>query len=468
MWSIIFLTAFGRKKLLDVTGDIMAKKSIFKDVLWYFFCMVTVAQILFMMCFFIKQFGNVTLYASTTEFLEIAQTLQTDEYMGILYPLLIRGAMYLEHIMVISYYQIVYIIQTAVSIMAAGFFLGSYFDFSQKKGSFYISLSYFISIPMLAAMYTRLQPVTLQLALWLCLFGGAKSIWNSSKKIPYSIGMLSGSVALVLLVPNDRYALLLFWAGLAAAALIKKSGQKRVLVMSGLCIFCMALSICFLQSGNGRGRMERNLSSAWFLECTSPHFAKDYVCWPEEVREVVSLEDAIGMVRREDGLLKGIDQKLTDVYGRKQTNAFYRRMGNTAFRMHTKETVYSFKDDVLQGIFTPFSIMNHKNSGYNSKDGYWYSDFPKALGKAGKYLYFGSIIGLGMLLLIKLIECAVTIGKSKKGMLKEKKFPLKAVCMIAFVGIVQVAVSAFLDVGAMDYGHYPVMIFLWYFIAIVV
>lgn len=440
----------------------MTKKNIWESALWYFFYVITMIQSLMMLWFFGKQFGNLTIYANTTEYLEIAKNLQTDEYMGILYPLFIRCAIWLENVLVFSYYQIIYVAQLVIMIVATAFFVGSYSDTIKSRMKYLIIVSFLVSIPMLAAMYTGLEPVTLQMALWLFVLGCVKRVQIGDKKIPYSIGIVLGSIALVLLVPNDRYVLLLFYAIIMTVAIVKKRERKRWVAMSLLFIAGTVACMGILKSGEGRGRMEQNLHSAWFLECTSPHFAKDYVCWPEEVRSVIPFEEAVLMVRRDDGLLFGIDDALVEAYGRKMTDSFYRQMGNTAFSMHTKETVFSFRDDVLQGVFTPFSIMNHKNSGYNSKDGYWYSDFPGVFSNAGKYIYFGSIIALTLLLIGKV---SLTIMK----MWKEKRVIVlsEITCMVCVIGLGQVISSAYLDVGAMDYSNYPIMIFLWYFMAIV-
>lgn len=441
----------------------MTRKNIWKSALWYFFCMVTVIQSLAMLYFFGTQFTKVTMYADTAEYLEIARSLQTDEYMGILYPLLLRGTMWLENVLVIKYYQITYIVQLAAMIMATAYFVASYFDFGKSKVKFYVVVSYLVSIPMIAVMYTRLEPVVLQVVLWLFLLGSIKRMWIAEKKNGYSLGILITSAAMVLLIPNDRYVLLFFYAVITAMVLVRKQEWRRIGVMSILFLVCAALCTGFLQSGEGRGRMEHNLSSAWFLECTSPHFAKDYVCWPEEVRAVIPLEEAVLMVRRDDGLLMGIDQRLVEVYGREKTNGFYRQMGNTAFGMHTKETVYSVRDDVIQGVLTPFSIMNHKNSGYNSKDGYRYSEFPAVFGNAGKYIYFGSVLALAICLLGKAAAYVSAMIKEKRVMA-----PVRITRMLMAMGILQVIVSACFDVGAMDYANYPMMIFLWYFMAIVI
>jgi len=433
----------------------MTKTNIWKSTLWYFFCVITTIQSLVMFYFFVKQFGDLTIYANTTEYLDIAQNLRADEYAGVLYPLLIRFAVWLEDIMVISYFQIIYILQIVAMISATAFFVRSYFEVFESKKKYFAIVAFLVSIPMLAAMYTRLEQVTFQVSLWLFLFGCVKQIQIEEKKIPYSVSLLLGSIALILLTPNDRYGLLFLYAVITTVAMVQKKERKRVAVLSLLYIAGMVACIFVLKSGEGRGRMEQNIYSAWFLECASPHFAKDYVCWPEEVRAVIPFEDTVLMVRRDDGLLYGVDHILVENYGRDKTNSFYRQMGNTAFVMHTKETVISLRDDILQGIFTPFSIMNHKNSGYNSKDGYWYSDFAEVFSGAGKYIYFGSIIALAFLLLGKVVSVIV------------KARNRKSCILVLEIGICQVMVSAYLDVGAMDYSNYPIMILLWYFMAIV-
>lgn len=434
----------------------MTKRNVWKSALWYFFCIITMIQMVAMGFYFVRQFGSITLYESTREYIEIATSLHIDEYVGFLYPLILRTAMWLENVLAIRYYQILYVVQLVCAICAVGHFVKHFFDFQKKKFQYLIVVGFLVSIPMISSMYTVIGPVTLRLALWLFLLVSLKQ-WKDSRSV---LGM---SLAILLLVPKDFYLLLVIYGALTAVAFVNKTDRKRMFILSLLLLLGGTASVEVMQNGNGSGRMERSFSSAWFLECTTPHFAKDYVCYPEEARAVVSLDEAVLMVRRDDGLLKGIDERLVNAYGRKKTNDFYREMGNTAFRMHTKETIYSLRDDVVQGIFTPFSIMNHKNTGYNSKDGYWYSDFVHVFGNGGKYLYFGSVIVLLVLLLTKGIWKIV-------GAIKEKniKYVLRGPGMLIAVGILQVVVSACLDVGAMDYVNYPIMIFVWYFMAVVI
>ena len=88
-------------------------KATIKTAIKYLFYLITIVQVFLGLLWVIRNFGKVYMWPETAEYLDIAKNYVIDEYVGIIYPILVR----------FLYFIPLYIFQLALAITSAFLFL---------------------------------------------------------------------------------------------------------------------------------------------------------------------------------------------------------------------------------------------------------------------------------------------------------------------------------------------------------
>lgn len=340
--------------------------------------------------------GNFSTYQSfpeTEELRQIADTLVTDEYVGILYPCVVRFAEGVSRLCPVPYYCLIYLMQLGLCFWTLWKLTG------KNPGKIWLVL-WLMTLPPAAQFNLAVLPQSPAVfMLLLCFYDSRYGKW-----IKAAVCWLLGG----LLLPE----FFLFGGGIYFAGLIFKMIRRRIpkrMVFQGI---IAAVLVCLLTGitdsaaveVHSRGRMARTPAAMALHRCVWPYFSVNRSFWAEEAKEAVSEESLIeisrdpGKVSREFGLV------MEKTYGVKQSQSIYWKMAKDSFRIGTKKVVGDFTMDLLGYALSPFVIVWNLRGYGTTFSGWNYSMMQHRTPHLTKcYVYYaGNVLPFVLLLALAL------------------------------------------------------------------
>lgn len=217
--------------------------------------------------FFLMTQWDVTGFVSETADMELgARSGIVDEYMGYLYPFIVRGAVSLQGKLEIPYYIFVYCFQGVLFLVALYYLVNSL----QKGIPKLLMISAICTLPMVVRCLLQVSPFLLRCVFGMLIVGSMIYISKQDGKKLYFWCLLIISYFMAAMnVPDDAYLLgmiLLIFMVLYG----RKKSTKQMVVMIALGI-CLLLCPIVVQKRNeisgGYGRMQRSIASTVFRNC---------------------------------------------------------------------------------------------------------------------------------------------------------------------------------------------------------
>ena len=146
----------------------------------------------------------------------------------------------------------------------------------------------------------------------------------------------------------------------------KEAGEQREKVPFGLAIFFTAAGIFLANAGLNsafpearRIYRENNPGTAAVSRFVWPNFASNYFFWDEEVKAVLSEEDAVRLCQRIDLLETEFYPAMVEAYGTGKATRLCLEMGYRCLMDRSRETVLEIGRDLKDHLLIPFTIENN-------------------------------------------------------------------------------------------------------------
>lgn len=146
----------------------------------------------------------------------------------------------------------------------------------------------------------------------------------------------------------------------------KEAGEQREKVPFGLAIFFTAAVIFLANAGLNsafpearRIYRENNPGTAAVSRFVWPNFASNYFFWDEEVKAVLSEEDAVRLCQRIDLLETEFYPAMVEAYGTGKATRLCLEMGYRCLMDRSRETVLEIGRDLKDHLLIPFTIENN-------------------------------------------------------------------------------------------------------------
>ena len=146
----------------------------------------------------------------------------------------------------------------------------------------------------------------------------------------------------------------------------KEAGEQREKVPFGLAVFFTAAVIFLANAGLNsafpearRIYRENNPGTAAVSRFVWPHFASNYFFWDEEVKAVLSEEDAVRLCQRIDLLETEFYPAMVEAYGTGKATKLCLEMGYRCLMDRSRETVLEIGRDLKDHLLIPFTIENN-------------------------------------------------------------------------------------------------------------
>lgn len=401
-------------------------------------CISTLAviQILLGIFWIIFNFSGLQNFRETKELLEIAESMVTDEYTGILYPLLIKGALFLEKIFSVPYYCCLYAAQLILGFTA----IYKVLDHFPRRTWITFAV---MTIPVVCQFYLAVLPQSMAVsALLLCFYYCGRD------------SRLKGAVcwlAAGLLIPEYFFFGAVLFVGQTIAGAVSKKEKRRKILTEGItgillvCISAGTIGSLTVQC-HSRGRMARTPAAMALHRTVWPDFATYQYFWNSLVQEAVSEDDLIETARNPDKVYSLFGIKMEEAYGVKEVQATYWQMAETALRVGTKEIIGGILNDFLEYSIPPAALgANLKGIGV-SFSGWNYGRMAERAPMLTRwYVIYSSNAFLPVLLLVLLYWLS---GEKRKEGVKEIR--LRSVWLAA-VSLLFVLWYTFSASGMQDY-----------------
>jgi hypothetical protein len=340
------------------------------------------AQIVLAVAWTALNFNHVPRYGDTPEYIDLAKTLRTDAYRGVLYPLMIYLAQRMGPASHFHWY--IYILQLAMSLGASLYFFHILLSClgSRAGGQEKITSARRRALRLFCALLVSTNPLVLHFSLTVLTDSLALSFALlfvaslSALLLGISPGALHASVLLasfigMSLMRAEKYHVgvgVLVASGLAYGMIRRRSDLRgflrrlsvplAVLVVSTWAVFHVRET----QTAD-LGRPPARAAVFAFNRCVWPNLAEMYPRLPARIKEIVTYEDALFFDKHKHhvNFLMSKIQRATGDWD--ETESMLKEMTKLCLRDHPARAAFSIGRDFLKYVFSPFVVV------YESFDG---------------------------------------------------------------------------------------------------
>lgn len=334
----------------------------------FLFYIAAAVQILLGICWASGQFFGVQEWQSTYEYLDISKTFLLDEYIGILYPLLLKVFVGVENLTGLPFYMPVYVLQIGAAVCAVRLFAGEVLSLPGAQ-AWWVT-GYLTSFPMLLQFHMSVRPESLAFS------GTFLLLWILREKSVAAAAFVTA--AMIWLMPETLAVTVVIWILVLIRKMTEKPERKRLSVSLLMLALALMLGIganAAFQKPGSRGRIQKSFWAAAFQRVVTDYFSRSYAVWDDEVIRTFTIEEAMEQAKRTDNMMYSVGPTLEETWGGKEANRLYRQMTLVCFRIRTREVVYGIRDDMVDSLLMPFSVWWQKNGVRKSGTGWNYERF---------------------------------------------------------------------------------------------
>ena len=351
------------------------KQALLPVVQGFLLCAV-VLQIILGVMYIGKNFMAVPQFHDTAIYLEIAEQLVTDEYTGILYPLLIKLC---KAISFIPYQIPIYIIQIVARVY--GVYRFAYTWIGRKIPAFVCAL-WINTIPFVAQAHVSVLPHSL--ALTCLIFMSLQVLKGSVKRRTLTITEWAGLLcSFVFLAQLDRIYVLpgmlfLLWG--AVLQFYNRTHRVLLFVVSlfisvGMLIVNVAI-FHVTQNPGHYGRIQRTTASAFFQRTGVITLKDKYqIYMPLEVQDSYTGEDLNYISNYPYKIKYEFGPALEARLGQKRANEIYVELGMLGLTEATRENTINIAQDVIRYAVPLGGYASWQNGELQGATGWNYQQF---------------------------------------------------------------------------------------------
>jgi len=364
----------------------------------YIFYLITGIQVLFALIWIGNNFFHVYMWPETAEYLDIVKNYVLDEYVGIIYPFLVK---YL-------YFIPLYVVQLLLASVSTYLFLWNGIKLEQNNAMW--GTAYIVTFPMLLQFHLAIRPESIRLS------------------------------AVMLCVTFFTY---------------KKRNWKRYLALA--CLVIVLFGITRSQQTTGaRGRIQRSFWAAAFQRTCTEYYSQSFVAWDDRTLSTYTIWEALEIIKRSDNMMYEIGPTMDKKWGLDAANESYKEMTLTCVRIRTRDVVENIVNDLEDSIKLPFSILQQQDGTRRSQTGRNYEAFVSQSSKIN-HIYWNFGIWAMLALLFAGMVRYITDSMAGKHVVKILNFSWELLVAVILQWIYKTMTTG----DALDYSRYLLIIAGW-------
>lgn len=328
-----------------------------RRVLERVFALLMVVQILCGIAWLVKNIGFEALFYETQVYLKAAEDLVIDEYMGILYPLLIWVAKGAEKLLKVPYYMMMYVMQLAAALSAVSHFL-------QQRGWIretgrssmtrkWFLVVYLVTFPMLLQLHLAVLPYSLAWSVFVVLISEGMYYMKHTGEICGKVLMkLCGLWILgYILLPDYGWLMGVFVCGVFCKILLKnRKWALRLLTAFLSTVLCFGVIAGSTQTPGSMGRMQKTVGAVLVHRFVWPYFVRDSFFWDERVTDTFEYYDLLEFAQSPEAVDYKFGPILEEKYGKEEANDIYWDMAVISFSSGSKKTLLNITRDFFVNL----------------------------------------------------------------------------------------------------------------------
>lgn len=350
--------------------------------------LLTGGQIVLGLLWLCANMGGYQAFRESAEVIDAARTWKLDEYVGILYPVVVRCVQMIGGWFHFSFLYLLYAIQLSAAFLGGAWML--YWLMGEKASdnrfprkarwlngkTIYGSL-YLLTIPMLLQCHMAVLPQSVALTLLYLLTGQSLKLMRRREKGGLltdwaMLGILWTAAALTL--PEYAWIGSIFplacLTGRVWEAFVKRremvqnaAAYRRGIVAALLVLIVGAAGIWGIQKAaiepGSRGKMVKTLGAAAMRRIVWPNFGKDSYFWIEPVWQVFDEKELSGISLNPESVIDTFGPVMENAYGVDRANEIYWNMAGNTFRVRTKEIAADIGLDYLAYSCPQISLLRN-------------------------------------------------------------------------------------------------------------
>lgn len=383
-------------------------------ILQRLFLILMLAQILSGIVWLIKNMGHLSQFHETYIYTKAAENLVLDEYMGILYPLLIALAKGIEEIIPLPYYTFLYFVQVVCASFSGFYFLYRMKWIKQKgkKGKILAVLAtlYLLTFPLLLQLHLAVLPYSLAMSAAVLLIGEGLFYLRNGELVSGSVLIkLCGLWLLTyLLLPDCGLLMGVFVCGIFLGIPGQnKRWRLRLLMALVSTALCFGVISGSTQTPGSMGRMQKTTGAAMVSRFVWPHFVNYSFYWDERINETFEYLDLLRFAQSPEAVMYEFGPILEEKYGKEEADSIYRDMAVTSLRLGTRQALAGAGRDFLSFLCPQAAVQEQLRDNDSSLSGWNYGRMQDNAPVATKYYMNIALTGWNVMCLLGMIRLLI-------------------------------------------------------------
>ena len=401
-------------------------------------------QILMGGTYIVLNIGKTQQFMESIRLFGLGEQLVSDGYTGILYSALLwlchilsggAHAVYANGITTIPFSAFISVLQLVCFAAATWYFLGVWMENGWKKA---VCTAYLLTVPFLLQMHLAVLPWSLGLSTVEVMLGGFLRLVRQGNHVDKEIEEPASRIEREKNTEKKKNTeqtdgkkdILCMSLGLMAAGLIRvdlfwlcglsllcarfllfiKKETRESVMVSGKKLFLVFLLVEIAVFTVNRvtyvpqeDRIQNSFQASMVSRFVWPNFATNYYFWSDEVKEAISLEDAVKICQREDALESFFGPVMEQKYGYRKAKSLYLEMAYQCFMDRTKEEILMLAEDMKDYVLIPFTVERNLSGEGTSLTAWNYGRMQEHSPWLVKYYYRYSLLVLSVMLLISIV-----------------------------------------------------------------
>ncbi len=410
----------------------MEKKQVLFNFIERVFYLLAGVQILLGLTWIIGNIAVVPKLQESRLYLQISRDLVMDEYVGFLYPVLLKVLNFMGD----KFCVVLYLLQICVAFVSYDFFIDCVWGRSHglKKYKRHLLAAYVVTFPVILQVHMCVLPYSLASSVWLILLAQLKLLLAQTQKLSVkrvvSIGISWGIGTLLL----PEYGLMMSFPlaiGFVICGWKKKSRWGVLLLTAFISIGCVGSALTLTQTPGSLGRIQKSVGATMLSRFAWPYLERNSYFWGEEVKAVFTEEDLRSLSLYPERVLYEFGPTLEAAVGKEKANELYWEMATDSFMLGTKDALTAVGRDMLQNIGGPIGIQLQWQGKGVSYSGWNYAQMAEQTPKLTKYYARFSVYSFDFMM----IMAAVVWWLQRK---KEKCTEQRGWYVLVFLSVVAV------------------------------
>lgn len=439
-------------------------------------------QIVLGLAWMLANFTGFQEFGDSYGLVEMSKSFLCDEYTGILYPVLIMLARGVAGILPVSYYSALYFVQLMVAVYASHRFLWAVRATDRPEVRKDVGLPgqspvcggarlfwdiwgtlCLMTIPIAMQCHLAVLPNSLTLSCYLVMMSYV--LESAGRPVEFRarslVKMMPLWLAASLLMPEYRFLAVVPVACLFGYTCFELWRVQKKQILYNAVVFAAFVGIILAvgsltQVPGSQGKMRNTMSAAAVSRFVWPWFLDNYDFWPEEIRDIMTIEDAREISWYADRVRTQFGPLVEKATGLERAGQLYRQMAKTCFEIHTKEIAGAMLYDTAAYTFSPVFL----GESLRGRGGYSFSGRNYEIMKAAapgltrSYVRYGS-----WWFLIGIVLGAAGFAVRSPG---NKLDRLGPVVLLVVSCMAMTAFYTLSGAGIMDYKNTLFVVILWY------